>query len=93
MNLLGWVLAVPVDLNRDIVAFIASDAEAGLHRSPDSEIAGQRDQAGAGSDNHLHRIIRRPVVDDHDLIQRVERSDAIDKPGQRTGFIKRGHDN
>ena len=42
------VLAVSVDLHRDVVAVLEREAVAGLHRAADAEVVGQADDIGAG---------------------------------------------
>ena len=79
VDLLRRVLAVAVDLDRDVVAAFERDHVARLHGAADAEVEGQRDHARAGA----HRLGSRPVagaVVDHDDIGRRE---ALDVPTTR----------
>src|SRR6516162_10849047 len=83
MHLVRGMLSITIHLDGDIVALVASDAESGLHRTTDTEVAWQRDQARACSANRLRCIITRSVVDHCNVIEGVLSGQLLNQRRQR----------
>ena len=86
------VLAVPVDLHREVVAPLEGEAEAGLHRPADPEVEGELEDVGALLARDRGCAVDRAVVHDDDVEAGVEGAELVDDAGDRLLLVECGDD-
>ncbi len=86
------VLAVAVDLHRNVVAALEGEPVAGLDGAADPEVEREPEDVGAAVGRHSRGTVGRAVVDHHDVEARIEVSDLADHAADRLLLVQRGND-
>ena len=86
------VLAVAVDLHRDVVAALGGVHVARLHGAADAEVVGVTEHLGAGRAGAVGGVVGGAVVDDDDVEVRCVLPQLRDDPGDRGGLVVRRDD-
>ena len=90
-DLRSWVLAIAVDLDRDVVVALLCRHVSGLYGTADAEVERQRDDTGPRIDGSRCRPVTRSVVDDDDFGGRL-RADVRDHLRDGISLLEGRHD-
>ena len=72
------MLAVTVDLHREVVTVLEGEPVTGLHGTPDPEVERKAENVGAPVSGDSCGPIGRAVVDDDDVEAGIERANLVD---------------
>ena len=91
------MLAITIDLRREVEALAMREPKPGLHRAADAEIVSEANDARTARTRDLGRAIGRAIVDDDGLDRRsdvlgLQRANLAKQPLESLLFVERRND-